>query len=593
MALPAASETREELLKRVEQLHRKLIARDAHVYRLHKFIEDLRNSNDSLQDLVTELRNQVSCLTSGSSISATSTLPIRMRCPALEICTVDALDAQSMKIGSIAHSTHLDTPLSEPSCAKLYLPPGLDDLNGDPVFMHPYVQGLLQTARKKVLTALGELPAEDRWLICVRTYGRAGNPEHGNWEKRRFKAGRGVLGLTLAALAKALGPAEAFSRCLLYVSHEDPDFTSGRLSASLRGTSWEDRIIVGIKGADLQARFVEESFPKNSHAIVADDNIVKFHVASQPLWALGGNRILDVAKDGGELGTLIRRAWTQMGCNKANVWSINGSYNYRVLYQAERSMQTTMQKTGLPQECCDSTLWLGLIYGACYGFRVLHDPRRYTRYGQVKDDVERSLRYWHCDGVVLRFRRYGVEKTHRPGQYNKKKGGISADSSAELHEGEKRKALTSMLREFASQFASLPKEGQAAPCGIVFHRSRSTNHSTRARGSGNEKRPIPTPLRAAGKRTAATAAMAEADSPVVTMPSIRQHSVKANANVKFRRVAKLVKGSGQSVGRHKGKEADETESSEQQMRHAKCKRRSTDIVVPDVSTSKRSNQPQQ
>ena len=94
------------------------------------------------------------------------------------------------------------------------------------------------------------------------------------------------------------------------------------------------------------------------------------------------------------------------------------------------------------QEAPEISTALGLVYGALFGFRVLHDPDLYTRFGQVKDriqkqqeggfsafetkhpnsdrkflqdDLERSLRYWHRDGVVVRFRRMSCTKAQRPG----------------------------------------------------------------------------------------------------------------------------------------------------------------------------------
>ena len=75
--------------------------------------------------------------------------------------------------------------------------------SGDCTFKHEYVLGLLEKARASVQQCLLALPSDDSWLICVRTYGRAGNPECGVWAARKHSAAKGVLGLTLAALEKA------------------------------------------------------------------------------------------------------------------------------------------------------------------------------------------------------------------------------------------------------------------------------------------------------------------------------------------------------------------------------------------------------
>merc|ERR1712037_273487 len=131
---------------------------------------------------------------------------------------------------------------------------------------------------------------------------------------------------------------------------------------------------------------------------------------------------------------------------------------------------------GAPEHCTK----LGLLYGAFFGIRVLHQPARYTRYGQVRDDVERSLRYWHGDKVLVRFRRYAVRKTHAPGKFTCAKGGISAGSSAVKHSMEASRAVVRMLKEFAGQYARLPGPGERAPCGILWHPARAT-HRKKAR----------------------------------------------------------------------------------------------------------------
>merc|ERR1712176_155556 len=83
--------------------------------------------------------------------------------------------------------------------------------------------------------------------------------------------------MTLAALEKSLGP-EAHQRCFIFVSHEDKDLTSGNYHAALKGTPWHDRLIVGVKGAHLQVRFIEEAAPLGSHIVVCDDNIDRIMV---------------------------------------------------------------------------------------------------------------------------------------------------------------------------------------------------------------------------------------------------------------------------------------------------------------------------
>eukprot|EP00930_Biecheleria_cincta_P055406 TRINITY_DN4172_c0_g1_i2.p1 TRINITY_DN4172_c0_g1~~TRINITY_DN4172_c0_g1_i2.p1 ORF type:complete len:664 (+),score=94.18 TRINITY_DN4172_c0_g1_i2:48-2039(+) len=272
-----------------------------------------------------------------------------------------------------------------------HLEPG--EHQGDQVFRHPFVQSLVQAARLRVEQELSKQPKADRWLICIRTYGRAGNPSHGSWDRRIGCRARGIYQMTLAALERSLGP-NAHERCLIFASHEDPDFTSGRLASSLRGTPWEYRVVQGVKGADFQVRFMEEAFPRGSHLVVLDDNIDRFVVEHQPSLKQGGNRELTSgSKTDSELAMLIRMAGSEMDAQGANIWTVSPTFNHFVLFAYGEQIRRNRAKHG--PSFPEYTTKLGLVYGACFGFRVLHDASRYTRYGQVKDDVERSLRYWH------------------------------------------------------------------------------------------------------------------------------------------------------------------------------------------------------
>ncbi|CAK0859669.1 unnamed protein product, partial [Prorocentrum cordatum] len=160
-------------------------------------------------------------------------------------------------------------------------------------------------------------------------------------------------------------------------------------------------------------------------------------------------------------GTLVTRP-KPFDCRQFRLhwkaWGVNPSSNPWIVYRCHDEFQK--KPPGTPEY----SRRLGLLYGAFFGLRVLQEPRRYTRYGQVKDDVERSLRYWHLDGVLLRFRRYAVRKTHTPGKFNLAKGGISAGSSAAKHRAEASRALAQMFGEFAAQHARLPAPGERAPC---------------------------------------------------------------------------------------------------------------------------------
>ncbi|CAE6910604.1 unnamed protein product [Symbiodinium sp. CCMP2592] len=523
--------------------------------------------------------------------------------------------------------------------------------------MDPYAEGL--TARGRVRQALDEQPGrpDDKWLICVRTYGRPGRrcqqselhrflhsvfskgeaslletklkaanlgfpdlrklakkPLHAfredlkqagvkglhvktaktlaekalqpweNTEKKLRSADKGLRELTLAALELALGP-EAYKHCLIFVSHTDDAWISGAYSAALAGTKWEGRLVVGVRGAHLQVRFMEEASPLGSHIVVMDDNIERLIVeipddsvvAEQkaagiiecctrslkkedcisPLWGTGLTTVeesdlmcflrgvcpeiekqtLDVeeilrkakvatfdvfktlpvqrmdavltamglstrkrrrcreaaAGDSDErskmpprllalpskkskrcsvsdkdpeLSQLVKRAGREMQKRGLHLWGVNPSRNHYFLRKQGDDLRLRAAKTGVFQ---DYSQRLGLVYGAWFGFRVTHDPRLYTRTGQIKDDVERTLRYWHADKGVLRFMRYGADKlSYKPGRFSSTKGGISANSSHEDHTVEAQAAARALVNEFGA-YVRLPKAKEKSSCGLVWH----------------------------------------------------------------------------------------------------------------------------
>lgn len=528
--------------------------------------------------------------------------------------------------------------------------------HGDSVFEHPWVQSLLQAARGRVKQALDQQPGlqDDKWLICIRTFGRAGarcqqselhrflygvldrqaarimeeklkaadlslfdlrllakKPLHTfqdalreagvvrltsktakiladnmcqpleTVEKKLYTAEKGLRELTLAALELALGP-EAYKHCLIFVSHTDSAWISGNYAAALSGTPWADRVVVGIRGAHLQVRFIEEAAPKGSHIVIMDDNIERLVVeiaddsivaqrkaagiTDNSTWPLNykdglsplngtgliaveepdllcflrglcpelekmkkmtkvqetlrkiqvtclqefkdlpvqrvdaalqeaglsqkkRRKCIEAAKDTAfkplpprlltkparkglklpgekpELSTMIRRAGNEMKKHGVHIWGVNPSRNHFYLRNYGVEARRRAVSTGIFR---DYSMRLGLVYGAWFGIRVQHNPRLYTRGGQIKDDVERTLRYWHADKRLLRFMRYGADKrSFKPGQFSMKKGGISATSSLEKHSAEAQAAVTSLVNEFGA-YVRFPKAHEKSSCGLVW-----------------------------------------------------------------------------------------------------------------------------
>mmetsp|Transcript_47513 Transcript_47513/g.137237 ORF Transcript_47513/g.137237 Transcript_47513/m.137237 type:complete len:721 (+) Transcript_47513:51-2213(+) len=188
-----------------------------------------------------------------------------------------------------------------------------------------------------------------------------------------------------------------------------------------------------------------------------------------------------------ELALLISRAGKKMRTHGANLWGVNPSQNPYFMHKEGEVLRRNAQQTGVFAE---ASIKLGLVYGAFFGIRALHDSRRYTRFGQVKDDVERTLRYWHHDGVFLRFKRYAVTKSHKPGMYAAGKGGISAETSAAVHEMEATRALQGIVKDFAWRYVRLPDPGESSNmvCGLIWHPAHKAQCKASAEHAREDKK---------------------------------------------------------------------------------------------------------
>lgn len=102
------------------------------------------------------------------------------------------------------------------------------------------------------------------------------------------------------------------------------------------------------------------------------------------------------------------------------------------------------------------------MFGACFAVKKVSEEFCETirvRYGHVSDDLERSLRVYAFGGPrsVGRLQELMLVKYHRPGQYDKNKGGISAlfpsDDGFKLA---KERQIHSLASEFKDVIRQVP-----------------------------------------------------------------------------------------------------------------------------------------
>eukprot|EP00438_Fugacium_kawagutii_P028589 Skav226681 [mRNA] locus=scaffold3971:30654:34038:- [translate_table: standard] len=257
-------------------------------------------------------------------------------------------------------------------------------------------------------------------VYVVRSYGRASS----------FRR------MTCGVLEQLL----PLNSCRLVLAAEDPDLDIYRSNAG----PWENRFILGVKGAERQIAFIDQISPRGTElstkVMIFDDNILKFMDCGKTIGTkfseedLEASNCLEHGEHGSEHGPqqleqLIQLGFSEMEKANAKTWSGSDSPN-----PAHWSADVDVGK--------------GLVYGACFGMVATHEDSRYSRYGQVMDDIERSCRFYEHDGSTVRLGRLQVYKRHAPGMYHKKKGGISASLSAEEYKAEAKAARLALLARF-------------------------------------------------------------------------------------------------------------------------------------------------
>lgn len=156
----------------------------------------------------------------------------------------------------------------------------------------------------------------------------------------------------------------------------------------------EYKIIVGKKGLVPQREFMIHQFPEGKHIVFLDDDIESVDLS------LSKFRTLD---------SFFKEAFQITQDNRAFMWGVYPVFN------------PFFRK---PREEIDTRL--NYIVGAFYGVINRHDPSlslQLTKNGQ-KEDVERTIKYYKKDGVVVRFSRIGFVT-----KYYGKDGGLGTFES--------------------------------------------------------------------------------------------------------------------------------------------------------------------
>jgi hypothetical protein len=180
------------------------------------------------------------------------------------------------------------------------------------------------------------------------------------------------------------------NKIYVYVANkEDYDLYKETLDPSLY-----NKLVIGIKGLVPQRQFIMKQWPANKRIVFFDDDVESIDLS------------LSTKFKSHNLDYFIRQAFTECVNNNAYIWGVYAVFN--PFFRKARAEMTTQ---------------LNYIVGAFYG--IINRPKlkaielTITKENGQKEDVERTLKYFINDGIVLRFNRIGFTT-----KYYGKEGGL-------------------------------------------------------------------------------------------------------------------------------------------------------------------------
>lgn len=155
-----------------------------------------------------------------------------------------------------------------------------------------------------------------------------------------------------------------------------------------------NKLVIGKKGLVPQRQFIMEQWPQNKHIVFFDDDVESIDLTLSPRFK------------GRNLDYFIKEAFNECINHKSFIWGVYAVFN--PFFRKPRPELSTQ---------------LNYIVGAFYG--IINRPNlksiqlTITKENGQKEDVERTLKYFINDGIVLRFNKIGFTT-----KYYGKEGGL-------------------------------------------------------------------------------------------------------------------------------------------------------------------------
>lgn len=134
-------------------------------------------------------------------------------------------------------------------------------------------------------------------------------------------------------------------------------------------------LVIGYEGLIQQREYIESYFQDGQYIVSMDDDI----------------REIDLGGEAPDLNSFINKAFEDCCEKKSWIWGVYPVFN------------PFFRNTKKPL-----TTYRAFIIGCMYGYINRKDNIRVSL-TKNKDDVERSIRYFERDGIVLRYNRVGVK----------------------------------------------------------------------------------------------------------------------------------------------------------------------------------------
>ncbi len=154
------------------------------------------------------------------------------------------------------------------------------------------------------------------------------------------------------------------------------------------------KLIIGKKGLVPQRQFIMEQYPEKKHIVFLDDDVESIDLS------------LSIEFKKHSLDYFIKYAFNESIKQKSYIWGVYAVFN--PFFRSARKEMTT-----------DLNYIVGAFYGIINRPKLKNIQLTITKENGQKEDVERTLKYFIFDGIVLRFNKIGFTT-----KYYGKEGGL-------------------------------------------------------------------------------------------------------------------------------------------------------------------------